>query len=93
MTPELDRWLWAKRWQPPAASRGLWTRFERKADVMYKPAYRVFSKSEMWIGNVEFRNQWQTFAFYPDHGVMFNKEILAEIYAMLRDLGRGMRLE
>jgi hypothetical protein len=102
VTPEFDRWLWRQRWTPPPAVRGRWTRFEQRAGlVMYKPAYNVYSIPQggmvsgggLWIGKVEWRNQWGTFAFYPDADVMFNKEILAEIYALLRDLTRGLRIE
>lgn len=68
---------------------------------MGHPVYKVYAipqggvvhGSSLWIGRIEYRNQWRQFAFYPDRGVMFNKEILAEIYAMLRDLDRGMRVE
>ena len=88
MTPELDRWLWAQRWQPPKTLRGRWVSVERRPGlVMYKTAYNVYSTPQggfvqgttLWIGKIEWRNAWGAWAFYPDSDVMFNKEILAEI--------------
>lgn len=58
--------------------------------VMGYPSYTVYARRGGFIiGRVEYRNQWGYYAFYPPTGATrtpMNAEILAEIYAFLREL-------
>ena len=68
---------------------GRMCKFMVAGTVMYRSAFTVHSRrGGMYLGRIEWRNQWGYYAFHPaTDGVMFNMEILAEIYAMLKELG------
>lgn len=82
--------------QPVMQGReGRMVRFVRThTATMGYPNYDVISqRGGFLLGRLEFRNQWREYAYYgpratdPDgYSVPLNMEILAEIYAMLREL-------
>jgi len=90
VTSDLHRWLgtlpladWPKR------REGKFLRFLPMHErVMSRPVYNVVTvRGEAFsIGRIEYRNQWGAFSFTADAGVPINREIIAEIYAMLKEL-------
>jgi hypothetical protein len=92
---DLTEW-WARR-RPfvrsqPAGKEGRMLRFSQRGTVMGYQSYTVWARrGQFTIGRLEYRNQWGYYAFYPDsnHHVEtpLNREIVAEIYAMLKELG------
>ena len=90
MTGELFRWLGTLplvEW--PKQREGRLVRFVKMHGlVMYRPAYNVVAvRGEAFsMGRIEYRNQWGTFSFTADAGIPINREIIAEIYAMLKEL-------
>lgn len=60
--------------------------FQPHGESLGKGRYTVLSRrGGFTVGRVEFRNQWQAWAFHPHSEAVFNKECLAELYAFLRD--------
>lgn len=50
-----------------------------------RPTFNVISRrGGFLLGRVEFRNQWNEWCFYPSYDGMFNKQMVAEIYAKLK---------
>lgn len=92
MTGALQEWL---RIGVPSADvyptrrEGRLTIFTIRGHVsMGRPTYKVLSsRGGFAIGHVEFRNQWQAWSYMPLDGVPHNLELLAQVYAFLRELG------
>ena len=50
--------------------------------------YDVYSRrGGMYLGKIEWRNQWQAWSVILPERCPINKEILTEFYAMLKELG------
>lgn len=76
----------------PAGKEGRMCRFTSRGETMGYRTYTVWARrGQFVIGRIEYRNQWGYYAFIPDANhhveIPVNKEIIAEIYAMLRELG------
>lgn len=76
----------------PAGREGRMVRFSQRGNVMGWHSYTVWARrGQFVIGRLEYRNQWGYYAFIPDgnHHVEtpLNREILGEIWAMLKELG------
>lgn len=90
MTGELAHFLREERhitW--PDRREGKWVRFQKMHErVMGRAVYNVLAvRGEGFsMGRIEFRNQWNDWSMKFDPGVPLNMEIIAEIYAMLREL-------
>lgn len=91
MTGELHRWL---RHAPlvdwPTRREGKFLKFIKleRQRIMGRPVYNMLMvRGEACsIGRVEYRNQWADWCVKFDEGVPVNQEIVAEVYAMLREL-------
>jgi hypothetical protein len=81
--PTNDR-IWKREGRMIAIGRG-------GGGVMGYPSYTVYARRGGFVlGEIEWRNQWGYYAFYPAGQSIrtpLNAEILAEIYSMLRELG------
>lgn len=73
----------------PARREGKFVRFAKMHErVMGRPVYNVLAvRGEAFsMGRIEWRNQWNDWCIKFDEGVPINMEIVAEVYAMLREL-------
>lgn len=90
MTGALHAWLGTlplAEW--PRQREGKWIRFTKMHErIMGRAVYNVLAvRGEGFsIGRIEFRNQWYDWSVKFDAGVPLNQEIVAEVYAMLREL-------
>ena len=90
MTGALAVWLGTHPladWPPKL--EGKWVRFAKMHErVMGRPVYNVLAvRGEGFtMGRIEFRNQWNDWCVKFDAGVPINMEIVAEVYAMLKEL-------
>lgn len=88
MTGALACWLgtlplvdWPKR------REGRLLKFMPTGMTMSRQRYNVYAvRGGFHVGCIEYRNQWGAFSFMADEGVPINREILGEIYAMLKEL-------
>lgn len=91
---DLIDWCRRSRFAPrsqPRGKEGRMLRFSQRGTVMGYQSYTVWARrGQFVIGRIEYRNQWGYYAFYPDvHAHIetpLNREIVAEIYAMLKEL-------
>ena len=92
---DLRDWWQARRSRPkatyPKGMEGRMVRFSQRGSTMGYMDYTVWARRGRFvIGTLAYRNQWGYYAFYPISGVNertpLNAEILAEIYAMLKEL-------
>lgn len=74
--------------QPTAQARhGHLVRFVRRGSNLSYPTYDVVAqRGDFIMGKIEFRNQWRSYAYYPLADGVYNQQVLAEIYAMLKEL-------
>lgn len=92
MTGALNAYLRAQSPLPlegyPARREGRMCRFDRRPSLdCGRPRYNVIAvRGGLFIGELQFRNQWGYYSFHAHPEARFNKEILGEIYAMLREL-------
>lgn len=73
----------------PPKLEGKWVRFIKQHErVMGRSVYSICTQrgEGFSIGRIEFRNQWNDWSVKFDADVPINMEILAETYAMLREL-------
>ena len=94
MTGELQTYLLA---QPPKP-KGSYPHQRAGKMVLFQEAagwnlghtrYNVYSRSGgMFLGTIEWRNQWNSWSLILSERCPINKDILAEFYAMLKELGQ-----
>lgn len=66
--------------------RGRFMAFEPGHYNLGHPTWNVVSvRGGFRMGQVEWSNQWRTYAFRPHPEAVFNRECLAEIHAFLKD--------
>ena len=75
----------------PKHLEGRLVRFDRRSSsTLGRPDYHVHTVRGGWlIGFLEFRNQWQMYSFLMASSasdIPLNKVMLAEIFAMLKEL-------
>jgi len=89
----IDWWQQRTRTAMPVSGReGRMVAFSRTSySVMGYPTYMLYARRGGFpLGQIMWRNQWGYYAYYPTaDGVLtpINREIIAEIYAMLKELG------
>ena len=96
MTGPLDQFLRAAGYLAiadyPLRREGRLVRFlRRSSSTLGRPDYYVFSaRGNFDLGRLEFRNQWGMYSYIPlvttDVVTPYNTLMLAEIYAMLKEL-------
>lgn len=92
MTGALQQWIVKNSPLPvdqyPKRREGRMLKFTAYERSLGRPRYNVQTvRGEQFsIGVIEYRNQWGYFAFKADPDVPMNREILGEIYAMLKEL-------
>lgn len=76
----------------PAHLEGKWCTFTfRGASVMGAPSYGVDSRRGGFeLGTLEWSNQWNAYSFKPHPDARLSGLVIAEIYAMLKELGTKM---
>lgn len=74
-----------KTW--PVRESGRLVRFDlTDIRVLGRPVFHVYSvRGHFYLGKLEYRNQWNEPAFYPASDAMCNRQMVAEIYAKMKD--------
>lgn len=75
----------------PKHMEGRLVRFDRRmSSTLGRADYHVHTRRGGWLlGTLEYRNQWQMYAFRPSTGaddIPLNKVMVAEIFVMMKEL-------
>lgn len=67
--------------------QGLYCVFARKGVTLGYPDYVVLARrGGFTLGTLSYRNQWNAYSFKAHSEAVFNRVVLAEVYAMLKVL-------
>ena len=85
---DLALWLEPPLLVPTINGRqGLYCVFVRKGVTLGYPDYVVMARrGGFTLGTITFRNQWNAYSFKAHPEAVFNRAVLAEVYAMLKVL-------
>lgn len=78
-------WVLPKTW--PQHDAGRLVRFDLTAiKVLGRPVFHAYSvRGHFYLGKLEYRNQWAEPVFHPASDAMFSKQMVAELYAKMKD--------
>ena len=71
--------------EPPLGQQGVRLIFEKHGISLGHPVYIVRSlKGKMYMGTLEYSNQWRRPRFKADAEAVFDQQCIAEIFAMMK---------